>query len=158
MKSLLTILCMITSINVYAGLSNKQIADLYNSGKVEEKEFSKVQMASAERSALLSKMEKAALSLARIWPDTVLEGPYTQIGKAHLDTKNIQVIFYKKEIVGFSSYVRAEAAFNEECFQDDEDELIACLEEYKGFLYEKFIVNKAGDHIEEYVEPADFDN
>ncbi len=159
MKSLLTIILTLLSINAYAlDLSNEQIADLYNSGKITEKDFSKVQLTNTQRSQLLVNMEKVASSLARIWPDTVLEGPYTQLGKAQLDTDNIQAIFYKNQVIGFSAYVRAEAAFNDECSQDDETELMACLEDYKGFLYEKFIVNEKGEHIEEYVEPAEFDN
>lgn len=159
MKSLLPIVCMVTSINAYAlNLSNQQIADLYNSGKIEEKEFNKVPLSVSQRSILLNKMEKAAHSLARIWPDTVLEGPYSQLADAELDKTSVQAIYYKKEVIGFSAYVRADAAFNEECFQDDEAEMLKCLEDYKGSLFEKFIVNKAGDHIEEYAEPADFDN
>jgi hypothetical protein len=162
MKSIFATLLLISSINAYA-LTNSQVNDLYASGKYNEKSFSEVNLPAAQKSQIIKKMESVAEELANIWGDTVLEGPYTQLGNSSLDLESIRAIYKGSELVGFYATVRADAAFIDSCYYNDkvsEDqadrEFNECLQDYKGHIYENFLVNKNGSYIEEFSELADF--
>jgi hypothetical protein len=146
-------------------LSHDEISNLYSSGKIEEKSFSEVKLTKVQKESILKKIHLSAVEITEVWPDTVLEGPYQQLGTAQLDESSIQAIFYKQALIGFSAYTYAPAAFTDECsFDYDIDEETAeenyneCLEEYKGSLSQMFLTDKNGALIEDFNEPADFDN
>jgi hypothetical protein len=162
MKSLFTTLLLISSLNAFA-LTNTQVNDLYESGKYIEKSFSEVNLPAAQKAKIIKKMKAIAEELANIWGDTVLEGPYTQLGNSSLDIESIRVIYKGSKIVGFYGTVRADAASTDSCDYNDEvseeqadREFNECLQDYKGHIYENFLVNKNGSYIKEFSEPADF--
>lgn len=162
MKTIIATLILISSIQAHA-LSNSQVYELYESGKYNEKSFSEVKLPAAQKASIIKKMEAVSEELSNIWGDTVLEGPYIQLGNSSLDIESIRALYKGSELVGFYGMVRAEAAFSDECSYNDEineeeadKEFNECLQEYKGYIYENFLVNKNGSHIEEYSEPADF--
>lgn len=162
MKSLFATLLLISSINAFA-LTNSQVNDLYESGNYNEKSFSEAKLSAAQKATILKKMEAVSEELANIWGDTVLEGPYNLLGDPTLDVESIRVIYKGSELIGFYGIVRANAAFTDSCEYNDEvseeeadREFNECLQDYKGYIYESFLVNKNGIYIEEYFEPADF--
>lgn len=162
MKILFTTLLLIFSINAFA-LTNAQVNELYKSGKYNEKSFSEANLPVSQKEKIIKKMEVVAEELANIWGDTVLEGPYTQLGNSSLDVDSIRAIFNGSELVGFYATVRADAAFTDSCDYNDEvseeqadREFNECLQDYKGYIYENFLVNKNGSYIKEHSEPADF--
>lgn len=162
MKSIIATLLLISSINAFA-LTNSQVNDLYESGKYNEKSFAEVKLPAAQKATILKKMEAVSEELANIWGDTVLEGPYNLLGDPTLDVESIRAIYKGAELVGFYATVRADAAFTDSCDYNDEvseeqadREFDECLQDYKGYIYENFLVNKNGSYIEEFSEPADF--
>lgn len=162
MKSLFATLLLLSSIQAFA-LTNSQVYELYSSGKYDEKSFEEAKLSSKQKASILKKMEGVSLELANIWGDTVLEGPYNQLGHSYLDVSSIRVIYKGSELVGFYGVVRAEAVYTDSCEYNDEiseeeadREYNECLLDYKGYIYESFLVNKNGTYIEEYQEPADF--
>ncbi|MEA9355144.1 hypothetical protein SHI21_02980 [Bacteriovorax sp. PP10] len=162
MKSIIATLLLISSINAFA-LTNSQVNDLYESGNYNEKSFSEAKLPAAQKATILKKMEAVSEELANIWGDTVLEGPYNLLGDPTLDVESIRVIYKGSELVGFYGTVRADAAFTDSCEYNDEvseeeadREFNECLQDYKGYIYENFLVNKNGSYIEEFSEPADF--
>lgn len=162
MKTLFATLLLISSINAFA-LTNAQVNALYESGNYNEKSFSEVNLPAAQKAKIIKKMEAVAEELVNIWGDTVLEGPYAQLGDSSLDLESIRAIYKGSELVGFYATVRADAAFTDSCDYNDEvseeqadREFNECLQDYKGYIYENFLVNKNGSYIEEFSEPADF--
>ena len=162
MKTIIATLLLLSSIQAYA-LTNSQVNKLYESGNYNEKSFSEAKLSVAQKATIIKKMEAVSEELANIWGDTVLEGPYVQLGESALDVESIRVLYKGSELVGFYGIVRAEAAFSDECSYNDEvseevadREFNECLQDYKGYIYESFLVNKNGSYIEEYSEPADF--
>lgn len=166
MKLILSFLIFsLSTLSFGKDLSNQETSDLYSSGKIDEKEFSEIKMSKEQKELLLKKLQLSAIKVTDVWPDTVLEGPFIQLGEAVVDESSIQALFYKNALIGFSAYLYAPAAFTENCsFDYDIEESIAeekyneCLEEYKGSLSQIFLVNKSGSLVEEFTEVADFDN
>lgn len=164
MKLLFTIIVSLLTLESYA-LTDRQVADFYSSNKLEEKTFKEVRLSAPMKKAIILKMEKTAEYLSNVWADTVLEGPYSLLSVATLDEDSISALYYKNKLVGFSGYVRADAAFNEECSYNDElNDVEAeaayteCLQDYKGSISELFLVNESGDYIGEYAAAADFED
>lgn len=164
MKSIIATLLLITSVNAFA-LTNAEVFELYESGNYTEKSFSEVKLSEAQKSKILKEMEKTAKYLSNIWPDTVLEGSYTLLGKPALNVDSINAIYNGSELIGFDAFVKADAAYTDGCsYNNDVSEEVAdkefleCLQDYRGHIYERFLVNKNGTYIEEFSEPADFDS
>lgn len=162
MKSLFATLILLSSIQAHA-LTNAEVFKLYESGKYINKSFSEVKLPATQKAAIIKKMKFVSEELANIWGDTVLEGPYNLLGDPSLVVSSIRVIYKESELVAFYGVVRAEAAYTDDCSYNDEvseeeadREFNECLQDYKGYIYESFLVNKNGTHIEEYSEPADF--
>lgn len=164
MKSFIVTLLFFTSIQAHA-LSGQQILKLYESGKTQEITLEQAKLPSIKKNTLLKKMNIIAEDLSIIWSDTILEGPYSLLENPSLDVKNISALLLDKKIIGFIGYVRAEAAFNDNCdFNYDIEETVAeqqhtaCLQDYKGAIVEKFLVDAEGERIEGLDSYADFED
>lgn len=166
MKTLIILAALLTSTQSFAlNLGHQEIAELYKSGKTAEESFSDLKISEAQKKNLITKMEIIAQDLAQIWPDTVLEGPYTQLTDAKLNTKDLMAITYQGEVIGYAAEVIAEGAYTDECeynYNLAEDlaqkDFLKCAENFKGTLFEKFITDKDGNHVDYFFDPADFTN
>ncbi len=140
MKSALFIFLTIMSFSTFA-ISNKEIAALYNSGKVQERSLKYVQI--KDCAGLMEKMAETAEAVAVIWGDSILEGPYEQLEKEKLDQQSIKGLFYQNKLIGFSAEVKARALFTEE--------------NYEGSIYQRFLANENGEWVMDFYVPEEFE-
>ncbi len=138
-------------------LTNKEVYDLVIAGKVRQIEFLKVKLSKNEKAHALNKMSKVVDRVSKVWPDTVLEGPYHLLGRPKLDSESLVGLFYENRIIGFLGYARAEAAMIEDCDFEIPASYKECVEKNRGAIYERFLANNKAEHIEEFFEPADFE-
>lgn len=156
MKAVLTVIFALFTLNTWA-ITNAKISELYLNGGAEEVElqelFAKKMLTPFQWEKIQPKVAKVAQEKSDIWGDTILEGDYVQLEDAILDLKSVQGILVKGKLVGFSAFVTAVSAYSGECYDDeDEAKFEACLQNFKGEISEKFIVNKKGEEIEEYFD------
>lgn len=156
MRTFLIATLALFSINSWA-ITNAKISELYLSGKTSEitlkEAFTKKFLKQSQWKDIQQNMEKVAQEKSNIWGDTILEGDYSQLEDATLDINSIQAIIFEEKLIGFSAYVKATGAYSGECYDyEDESKFEACLEDFKGEIFEKFIVNKKGYEVEEYFD------
>lgn len=156
MRTFFTVALLSLTLNSWA-ISNAKISELYLNGRTSEIElkeaFAKKLLTQSQWRDILSKMEEVAQEKSNIWGDTILEGDYSQLEDAKLDLNSIQAITFKGKLIGFSAYVTALGAYSGECYDhEDEEKFEACLQDYKGEIFEKFIVNKNGYEVKEYFD------
>ncbi len=140
MKSVLLLCLTLMSLSSFA-LSNKEIAELYNSGKVQERALKYVQINNYAQ--LMAKMVETAEAVAVIWGDSILEGPFEQLEKEYLDQESIMGLFYQNELIGFSAEVKAKAMFTDQNFE--------------GAIIHKFLVNENGEWVMDFYAPEEFE-
>ncbi len=139
MKSLICICLTIMSFSAFS-VSNQEIAELYNSGKVQQRSLKYIQIEDCD--LLLSKMSETAEAVAVIWGDSILEGPFEQLEKEMLDQKSIKGLFYQNKLIGFSAIVKARA-FN--TYQNSE-----------GTIIHPFLANQKGEWVMDFYVPEEF--
>lgn len=156
---------MLSSVQAFA-YSHKKIIEIYESGDYQEKTFAEVKLSAAKKESILKNLDSAGEHLSNIWGDTVLEGPYSQLGPSAIVKDYIQALYYKNQLIGFVGHVQAEAAYTDSCDYNDElseeqaeREFNECLQDYRGVISESFLADKDGEYIDGYiVSPADFED
>lgn len=110
----------------------------------------------ATQKELALKVKQQGQSLARVWLDTILEGPYAQTGDSKVEVSSLYVL--NGEVLAVRAYVQADAILLDsyDCeFDYDQDQWIGDCP--AGSIGESFYLDSTGELIEsgEYAEFSD---
>ena len=155
MKAIFLALTLMIQTLSAAPLSSAAFLKLDDQAKLEFLEQHAKEVYDADEIAKLlvsnSEINKHAQSqgkdLARVWPDTILEGPYSQTGDAEVEVSSVYLL--KGKIIAVRAYVSAAALFTD--FDDckyDEDQNQWSEECPTGSIVEGYYIDSSGERIQ----------
>lgn len=162
MKSIIAILAMLSSLQAFA-YSHDDIIGIFEGGNYQEKTYAEAEaeLSPAKQKLVTKNLNRAAEKLSKAWSETVLKGPYAQLGPAAINTEFTRALYYKNQFIGFVGYIQADAAYVKSCEANDtvcaeevKKELEKCSTSYCGVIYETFLADKNGQQVQNYVVTA----
>ena len=165
MKFSFFFLIIFLSNNLLAeNISHKKLVHLFSQNQLIEKSILDSKIDEEYLFRTIINLEKATKQVSRSWQNEIFKGPFIQLSPAYLNKKSIRVLYYKGKITAFYAEAATDAAFTEPCKLNekiDDDNVTKdfnkCLENYKGVIFESFLMSADGLYVSQYKEPADFD-
>jgi hypothetical protein len=95
---------------------------------------------------LMENLKEQGLDLARVWWDTILEGPYALNGEKEVELSSVYM--FNNEIYAVGAYVSAPALMIDSCDYNEDEDQWEGEDCYGGTITEGFYIDFNGEFID----------